>query len=83
MLFMLSWTTIYIFLLCEPGERITIGFEDFSDELSGCDWYLLPIEMQRMYAIFLSDTQNPVKMESFANILCERETSKTVLISHS
>lgn len=58
---------------------MTEQFERFSDELSRCDWYSLPTEMQRMYAFFLSDTQHPVKFSSYAGITCERETSKMVL----
>lgn len=71
-------TFICQFLLCEPCERMTMKFGMFVDELEQCDWYLLPIEMQRMYAIFLSDTQKPIKMRGYGGIKCERETSKNV-----
>lgn len=49
-----------------------------SDELSRCDWYTLPPKMRRMYALLLSDTQNPVELSSYACITSERETSKRV-----
>lgn len=49
-----------------------------NDELNRCDWYLLSIELQRMFVVFLLDTQNPIKMLSYANISCERETFKKV-----
>lgn len=74
----LFWMIIFIFLLCEPGVRMTMQFEVFSDKLSRCKWYLLSIEMRQMYLIFLSNTQNSIKMFSYANIICERETSKKV-----
>lgn len=48
--------------------------------MSQWDWYLLSIGMQRMYVVFLLDTQNPMKMHSYANITCERETFKEVII---
>lgn len=80
LLLTLIWTILFIFLLCEPGEQMTNQLTVFSDELSQCDWQLLSIKMQRMYAIFLLDTQNPMKMMSYANITCERETFKEVLI---
>lgn len=56
MVSVLIWTVALIFVLCEPGAIMTSQFEEFCDELSQCDWYFLPIEMQRMYVIILSDT---------------------------
>lgn len=38
--------TSYIFILCEPGARMTNQFDIFSDEVNKCDWHLLPIELQ-------------------------------------
>lgn len=76
----LTWTTIYILILCEPGTKMINQFEMFGAELSRCDWYSLSVEMQRIYLIFLSDTQNPMKVSSYGNITCERETFKTVWI---
>lgn len=76
----LIWMLIFISLICEPGARFTIQFEMVEDKLSECDWYLLPIEMQQMYIIFLSNIQNSLKMLSYADITCERETLKKVLI---
>lgn len=77
---MLFWMIVYTFLLCEPAARMTNQFSLFDDEVSKCDWYWLSIEMQRMYMVFLSNTQHPMKMQSFANIIAERETTKKVLI---
>lgn len=75
----LIWMIIFLFLLCEFGERMTNRFEMFDDELCRCDWYLLPIEIRRMYMIFKSDTQHPVNICSFFNITCEREIFKLVI----
>lgn len=70
-----------LYLICEPGARTTTEFEMFEEELRKCEWYLLPIEMQRMYTILLSDTQNPIQMCSYGGIVCNRDTLKRVLIS--
>lgn len=80
LLFVLFWTIIFIFILCEPGARMTYQFVAFGEELSRCDWYLLSIELQRMYMIFLSETQNPMKMLCYGNITCDRDTTKKVNI---
>lgn len=77
----LIWNCAFTVCAGLTGTRVTIQFELFSNEFRQCDWYLLPIEMRRMYMIFLLDTQNPIRLLSYANITCERETSKKVFIS--
>lgn len=78
LLIILNWMILLIFIPCELGARMINQVDVFSDELGQCDWYLLTIELQRMYAIFLSDTQNPMEILSYADITCERDTSKKV-----
>lgn len=75
----LIWMTIFMFLLCEPGSRMTSQFVAFSDEIDKLDWYLLSIKLRQMYVLFLLDTQNPMKVLSYANITFERETFKKVI----
>lgn len=70
--------TEYIFLLCEPGMLMTHQFELFGEELARCNWYALPIEMQRIYALFLSDSQHPIEMTGYGGITCDRDTAKRV-----
>lgn len=71
---------MFLFLMCEPGSKMTNEYEMFGDEIDQCNWYLLPTHMQQMYLIFLSDTQNDVEICSYGNITCNRETSKRVFI---
>lgn len=74
----LFWAFICICLLCELGARMTNRFEAYNDELNRCNWFCLTIKMQRIYMIFSVDTQNPAKMLSYADITCERKTTKKV-----
>lgn len=67
-------------MLCEPAMMMTNRFEVFGEKVAECDWYLLPIKMQRMYCIFLLETQSPIVLCSYGGITCERNTSKLVLI---
>lgn len=62
----------------ESGAIMTTEFERFGEELERCDWYALPIKMQRMYMIVLSDTQNPIEMYTYGGIVSNRETIKKV-----
>lgn len=70
--------TSYIFITCEPGMMLTAEFEKIGNELCRCNWYLLPADLQRMLIIFVLDMQNPIKISSYANITCERDTAKLV-----
>ena len=73
------WTFALIFLFCVNGERISEQFESLGEEVEQCDWHLLPVNMQRMYLIFLSITQQPIHIRSYAGFICSRDTFKQVL----
>lgn len=68
----------FLFMLCEPGERVTNQFEMFGEELERCNWYKLSIEMQRIYLTFLVNTQQNLNIECYGGIQCTRETLKMV-----
>lgn len=65
-------------MICEPGTHVTTHFEIFNEELSRCDWYLLPVDVQLMYMVFLSNAQNPVKIASYGGISCSRSVLERV-----
>lgn len=65
-------------MICESGERVTDQFELFGVEFGRCEWNKLPIEMQRMYLILLSNTQHPKNIRSYGGIMCTRDTFKQV-----
>lgn len=71
---------VLIYLLCELGQKVTDRFGVFHTELYQCHWYCFSIEIQRMLAIFLLDTQQPVFIHSSGDILCTREVFKKVIL---
>lgn len=76
---MIPWVFFYVFAICEPGERVAHQFDQFGVEFSRCDWNkLTSIGMQRVYLIFLSDTQQPRNLQTYGGIECTRETFKKV-----
>lgn len=79
----ISMIVLWIFglnlLICEIGERVTAQFEQFGMEFARCDWSKLPLGMQRMYLIFLLNTQQRNHIQSYGNIMYTRETFKQVL----
>ena len=64
---------------CDVNERLTGKFERFDDDLWEQNWYLYPIKLQQMFLIFGLDTQQPVNVRGYGNILCTRETLKKVI----
>lgn len=76
--------TFYAFgnmlVVCELCEWATIVFEECSDMVDQLDWYLLPIEGQRMLQIIICYAQRPVKLKCFGNTACDRETFKYVSV---
>lgn len=79
LVYMLVLLAPYIFIFCEPSQWYINQFEGFEEEVTRCDWYSLPIDLQRIYMIFLTDAQNPIFLSSFGDIECNRDTSKRVL----
>lgn len=73
-----AWVFVVLFSICELGERMTYHFEKFDKELIRSDWYNLPVEMQRMLVVFLSDTQQPKNITCYGGVLATRETFKKV-----
>lgn len=72
------WTFGAIALVCELGERVAKQFDLFDDKLNLCKWYLFPIDVQRMLLIFICDTQQPKFVRGFGNIICTRDSFKSV-----
>lgn len=69
-------------MVCEPGEHVTQEFSAFDNQLElECCWYILPIELKRLYLIFLLDTQQSINIQCYGRILCTRDTLRKVIIS--
>lgn len=78
------WSTGLAFVPCEIGERITGAFFGVYDSLNeGLDWYLFPIETQKMLILILINAQAPVTVECFGSISCQRDIFKRVCSEHT
>lgn len=60
-------------------ERLSNEFDEFNDDVWTKNWYLYSIELQQMYLIFGTCTQQPVNIRSYGNTLCIRETMRNVI----
>lgn len=72
------WAFILMFISCDFGQNLTNQFELFEYEFYTCKWYLLSIELQRIYAFAAMNVQRSVSVQGFGNIQLTHETSKKV-----
>lgn len=77
---LIFWAFTIIFFYCEFGEMVTQEFIAFDEVLCQCDWYKFPIDLQRMLAIFILDTQQPTFICGYGGIQCARDAFKNVNI---
>lgn len=66
------------FLFCECGEMVTNQFNKFNDALDQCSWYLFSIRMQKQFVIVLANAQQSTNIRGYGNMLCARQSFKTV-----
>lgn len=75
---MVFWSFAFIFFYCELGQAVTNQFNHFDDALCQCKWYLCAVDLQQMLLTFMSDTQQPMLLRGYANIVCARDSFKNV-----
>lgn len=69
-----------LFVSCELGQRITVAFDECSVMIDQFDWYLFPVEIQRMLLIVINFAQQPIVIKCFGSAACDRETFKYVRV---
>lgn len=77
---LIPWTIALNLLTCEAGDRLSDQLDQFALEIDGCEWISLPIEIKRIYLIFLMDIHQPIFIQIGGNIACKRKTFKNVPI---
>lgn len=65
---------------CELGQRITVAFDECNVLIYHCDWYLSPVEIQRILPIIVNFAQQPIVIKCFGSAACDRETFKYVRV---
>lgn len=69
---------VILFVTCELGERFSNTLDGVDDLVGQLNWYLLPIEFQRMIPTIMINTQKPVVLKCFGSISCSRDQFKKV-----
>lgn len=70
-----------VFAVCEWGQSVTNAFEEITDEIETFDWYLFPLELQRMLPMILMVAQQSVEFECFGSISIRREYFRKVIFN--
>lgn len=73
------WSFIMIYVYCEMGQNVTDQLDNHEYELGQSNWYLFPIELQRIHSIVLAIAQHPTTINGYGNIVCSREAMKLVI----
>lgn len=66
-------------MFCYFGEQFTHAFSHLNDAIYKCDWYLLPVETQKMIGMIAINTQRPIYFKGFGNVCWTLETFKKVI----
>ncbi|XP_055297011.1 putative odorant receptor 71a [Sitodiplosis mosellana] len=74
---LMFWSFVLVLLYCDFGERVCGEFDAVHNTIEECDWYLFPIEIQKMLLTIMMADQ-PVVLKGFANVVITRETSKKI-----
>lgn len=70
-----------VFFACEIGQRFSNAYEKIDDQTGELNWYMLPMEIQRMLTTIMINTQQPIFVKCFGSTACSRETFKKVKLA--
>lgn len=75
---LMFWSFAANFLFCEFGENVTRKFNELNYIICQIEWYLLPIDIQRMLPFIMMTTQKQIILQGFGGVQLTREAFKTV-----
>lgn len=79
-LFEVTYAFGHLFIACELGQRVHQTFIEHNNMINQLDWYLIPVDIQRMLPMLINFTQQSVAFECFGSTTMVRETFKVVRI---
>lgn len=65
-------------MACVGGQYLTDKFSEIGNAVEQIDWYLLPIQIQRVLPAIIMFSQEPIIIKFFGNLACSREQLKKV-----
>lgn len=65
-------------MVCEICQRINLVYEKCYDMIGQIEWYLYPVEIQRLLPLIIMVAQRPIQIVYFGSGTCDRELIKKV-----
>lgn len=75
---LIFWSFAQFFVFCEIGENVILQFDNLSENIVYCEWYIFPHEIQRIFPIIVMTTRTPVAIGGFGNVQCTRNAFRIV-----
>lgn len=72
------WAFNFVFVSCELGQRYSNKFNEIGKVFGKIDWYLLPIEIQRILPIIMIYLQEQNEFKFFGECSCSRKQFQKV-----
>lgn len=79
----LNVVMMWLFIYCYFGDQMTSRFENIQSTLYLCEWYLLPIELEKSIPMILQSSKKCIYLQGFGSSSCTRETFKKVFFKLS
>lgn len=73
------FATATVFIACELSQRLIDAFDKIHLNIDRCAWYLFPKEIKRILPIVIVYAQEPVSLECFGSLICNRDVFKNVI----
>ena len=67
-----------LFIGCELGQRIVLAFDECNDMIDQLEWYLFPMEIQKLLPIVNHFMQQPIEIKFFGSYMLNRDAFKYV-----
>lgn len=61
-----------LIIVCETAQQLTDAFEKIWNQIDRFDWHLYPYALLRMLPTIMNFAQQPVDIEFFGGIACNR-----------
>lgn len=75
---LIFWSLAQIFVFCEIGENLMSQFNQLSDAIVYCEWYIFSQQTKQILPFIMMATQTPVAIGGFGNVQCTRNAFRSV-----
>lgn len=79
MLMMLGINVQWLFTFCYFGEHVTRRLEDVNGMFYQCDWFLFPIEVQKLMPVIIMNAKQPIYIGKIAGLYASLEVFGNVI----